>query len=88
MPTSMTFDINCKNGETIIEYKFNGSNKKEDGGDAIRSDYLVIEDRNYPDAAGDILAWSESDVENSHYLVHDVEGGLTNIYLDYDYMYL
>lgn len=81
MPREITFEINCKNGETKIMYNFDGE-QIEDAGDAIRSDYLTIEDRNYPNASGYI------DRTDSHYIEHDVEGGLSQIYFNYDYMYL
>lgn len=88
MPQTMTFDIDCKTGETKVSYTFNGKNVEEDAGDAIKSDYLVIEDRNYPDESGYIGQWESNNVEKCHYIEHDISGGLSNIYLDYDYMYL
>ena len=87
IPNTITFDINCKTGETIVKYNFDGKDIEEDAGDAIKSDYLVIEDRNYPDESGYIKSYI-SGPERSHYISHDVSGGLKKVYLNYDYMYL
>ena len=67
------------------------SNQEEDVGDMLRSNYIIIQDRNYADDHGKIVAWSSSsDVSKSysHRIKHDVEGGLTNLQLLYKNMYL
>ena len=58
----------------------------EDAGDMIRSNYLIIEDRNYPSPDGYIERWTENP-EYSHRVYHDVENGLTNVLLKYKFMY-
>ena len=59
----------------------------EDAGDMIRSNYLIIEDRNYPSPDGYIECWAEKHPEYSHRIYHDVENGLTNVLLKYKFMY-
>ena len=65
---------------------------QEDVGDMIKSNYLVIKDRNHPDkSTGSIMAWEDvSDYTRTytHKLEHDVAGGLQNLYLKYKNMYL
>ena len=65
---------------------------QEDVSDMIKSNYLVIKDRNHPDeSTGTIMAWEDiSDYTRTytHKLEHDVSGGLQNLYLRYKNMYL
>jgi len=52
---------------------------KENVGDMVRSDYLIIEDKNYPDENGNIVSWRDSDDTTraySHRIYHDVTDGL------------
>lgn len=60
---------------------------KENVGDMVKSKFLIIEERNYPDEQGNILAW-ERDKTYAHRLYHNVSTGLTHISLDYKNMYL
>lgn len=63
----------------------------EDVGDMVRSSYLVIRDRNYPDKNGHILAREDNNPETyqySHVLYHDVPNGLQNVFIEYQNMYL
>lgn len=66
------------------------STSEEDIGDIIRSDYLTITDRNYPNDRGQIVAWSD-DTEvtktYSHKIIHNTVNGLTAFKLTYKYMY-
>ena len=87
--TNMTFKINCKTGETTIKYEFNGEEQsEEDAGDAIKSKYLKIEDRNYPTKEGYVMPWESQNKEYSHKIWHDVRNGLRNFKFRYKYMYL
>ena len=64
---------------------------EEDVGDMIRSDYLIIEDRNQPTAEGSIVAWADDSIEtraHSHIITHDVSNGLSNVKVSYQNMYL
>ena len=63
---------------------------EEDVGDMIRSNYLIIEDQNQP-RDGKIVAWSNASEDtrlNSHVVRHDVSGGLKNVFIKYQNMYL
>lgn len=59
---------------------------KENVGDMVKSKYLIIEERNYPNEVGNILPW-EKDKNYTHRLYHDVRNGLQNVYLEYKNMY-
>ena len=86
--TQADFKINCKTGEVLVTYHLKDGLLTEDAGDMIRSNYLKIEDRNFPNEQGYINVWTESNPEASHKLYHDISAGLTNVKLTYKYMYL
>ena len=83
-PASMSVDDWLSHG-TLIK-------KEEDVGDMLRSNHIIIRDRNYADAEGNIVSWSDTSETTkaySHRITHDVEGtGLTNFCINYRYMYL
>lgn len=63
---------------------------EEDVGDMIRSNYLKIEDRNYPNENGQIVAWEDTnDITKSynHILRYDSSHPITNVFITYKYMY-
>ena len=63
----------------------------EDVGDMLRSNYIIIQDRNYPSSDGKILGWANTNdttKQYSHKITHDVTGGLTNLQILYKNMYL
>ncbi len=93
----VTFTFNSKTGEAIgiFSYYENGSilkeNIEEDVGDMLRSNYIIIQDRNYPTELGKIESWSNTNEitkRYSHRITHDVSSGLTNIQIIYKNMYL
>ena len=62
-----------------------------DVGDMVRSDYIIIKDRNYPDDQGHIVAWEANRPDTykySHSIKHDVQQGIFNIFIEYQNMYL
>lgn len=64
---------------------------EEDVGDMIRSNHLIIEDRNYPTKDGFIVAWQNINEEtrsHSYRISHDVHNGLKNVFVTYKNMYL
>lgn len=63
---------------------------EEDVGDMLRSNYIIIQDRNYPDEFGKIVGWSDTEVgrKYSHRIIHDVNTPLTNLSIIYKNMYL
>ena len=88
-----TFSIDCKTGETIGKFTYRNTsdeiveNWEEEVGDMIRSNYLIIEDRNYPSSNGYIEKWTSVNPQYSHRIYHNVGNGLSNVLLKYKYMY-
>lgn len=69
----------------------NNTVQKEDVGDMLRSNYIIIRDRNYPNTAGRLVTWSAvNDVTKSysHRITHDVSLPLTRFLIKYKHMYL
>lgn len=62
--------------------------KEEDVGDMLKSNYLIIRDRNYPDANNTIVHWSENNKTASYRIYHDVINGLKNVAIEYKNLYL
>ena len=90
----VTFTFNSKTGEAVgvFNYYTDGStlsqNQEEDVGDMLCSNYIILQDRNYPTNKGKIECWTAAHKEYSHKIQHDVQGGLTNIQILYKNMYL
>lgn len=89
----ISFTINCHTGETTAELSYrNISNSiveiKENTGDMVFSNYLKIEDRNYPANTGYILNYTSEHPEYSHMIYADVANGLNNVNLQYKFLYL
>ena len=59
----------------------------ENVGDMIKSPYLYIIDRNYPDADGNIRHWTDSNKQNSHTFSHDIDDTITEVSIEYKNMY-
>ena len=102
---SSSYIFNSETGKAVGKFsyrKYNSSGSgtmpytlvtdiEEDVGDMVRSKYLIITDRNHPNADGRIVARTlDSDYTKSytHTLSHNVENGLQNIYIKYKNMYL
>lgn len=88
--SSMTFTFNSENGEAIGEFK-NQNNVvtfKEDVGDMLNSNYIILRDRNHPTADGYITEWHENDKLLSHRIYHNIPGGISNLQILYKNMYL
>lgn len=60
---------------------------EEDVGDMVKSDYLIIKDRNYLNEDGCIDQWSEEHPEYSYKFTHDVDTGLNECNFEYKYLY-
>ena len=96
----VTFVFNSETGEATANMKYNQltSNNtiivdsiisvEEDVGDMLKSNYIILRDRNYPTANGSILGWSEEHPEYSHRISHDCASPLTNLSIIYKNMYL
>lgn len=64
---------------------------EEDVGDMLRSNYIIIRDRNYATTSGRVTQWTGSTAEGrswSHRITHDVETPLTYFQVLYKNMYL
>lgn len=90
---SANFTYDCKTGQTLglLHYRTNNESFEilaEDVGDMVKSDYLIITDRNYPDNNGYITKWTKEHPTTCHRIYHDIENGLTHFILEYKYMYL
>lgn len=67
------------------------TNQVEDVGDMLKSNYIIIQDRNYPNEYGKIVGWQgTNDItkQYSHRIYHNVDTPLTNIQILYKNMYL
>ena len=60
---------------------------EENVGDMVKSKYLIIDERNYPDDTNNITKW-QIDHNYAHRLYHDVPNGLYNVLAEYKNMYL
>ena len=77
------------NDEAWATYGEESGLMKEDIGDMIRSNYLIIKDRNYPsEEDGRIKSWKQDHPEYSHYIYHNFNSPLYNLSINYKNMYL
>lgn len=99
--TTATFTFNSETGEATGEFTYrilddSGQNSNlsvqiEDVGDMLRSNYVVIRDRNYPTEDGFITKWldtNETTKQYSHRVYHNVAVPLTSLQIRYRNMYL
>lgn len=75
-------------GNNIPDKNDTSSLIKEDIGDMIRSNYLMIKERNYPTENGRIVKWENDHPEYSHYIYHNFNSPLNNLSIIYKNMYL
>jgi len=54
----------------------------------LNSNYIIIREKNHPNADGRIINWSETDRSLSHRIYHDFDVPLTNLTITYKNMYL
>ena len=93
--TPATFIFNSETGEAkgIFKYRLvsspsNVTEIEENVGDMLRSNYIIIKDRNYPTDAGEFVAWTNSHKEYSHRIYHNVDSPLRSLSIIYKNMYL
>lgn len=91
----VTFVFNSETGEATGTFKYRLVSSAstltevtEDVGDMLRSNYIVLRDRNYPTSQGVITAWTSSHKEYSHRITHNVTVPLNNLSILYKNMYL
>lgn len=59
----------------------------ENVGDMLRSSFIFLKERNLPNNSGQILAWTASNKTCTHRFYHNVENGLWDVGISYDYLY-
>ena len=92
---SATFIFNSETGEAKGTFKYrlvtspnNLSTIEENVGDMLRSNYITIRDRNYPNKDGEFVSWTIDHKEYSHRIYHNVIVPLSDISILYKNMYL
>ena len=94
--TTVDFSFNSEDGQATgkFQYRENTSSTTlitatEDVGDMLKSNYIIISDRNYTTPNGELHKWEDIDKTRSHVFTHDCEGvNLTKISILYKNMYL
>lgn len=102
LTSDFTFDCKTGKATGVMQYRLRGTSiststnfeswgtiteVEESVGDMVISEYLKIEDRNYPNEEGYILPWSEENPNYSHRVYTNTINGLSNIFITYKYMY-
>ncbi len=92
---TVSFVFNSETGKALGTFKYrlvsspqNFTTVEEDVGDMLRSNYIIIRDRNYATNDGQIVAWNSAHPEYSHKIYHNVNGIMTNLQVLYKNMYL
>ena len=90
---SAKFTFNSENGKATGEFKYQYdgglSTIIEDVGDMVRSNYIVIQEKNEPDPETHVIkAWEAGKTKNSHRIQHDVSTELHEVSVLYKNMYL
>lgn len=87
---SGTFPDFTESGDWLSYNHTNLTNITEDVGDMLKSNYIILQDRNYPTSDGKVLKWENkpSKLRNSHMFKHDCDVSLSNISILYKNMYL
>lgn len=62
--------------------------KEEDVGDMLRSNYIILRDRNMPTEDGFVTDWTSENKEYSHRIYHNMSGSISNVSILYKNMYL
>lgn len=89
-----TFTIDCKTGQVLGEFSYKQygvavkQTLSENASDMIKSSYLKIVDRNYPNDNGYIELWTAARPQSSHRIWHNSANNLTNFYMTYKNRYL
>lgn len=93
-PITLIFNSYYGTAHALVSYR-SGTNKStyiedsiENVGDMVRSNYLIITDRNKFSDDGYVRIRTDVHPEYSHRIYTDVEGGISNLVLQYKYMYL
>lgn len=93
---SFTIIFDCQNGVAKGSFTFRGFNNgtevnktivNEDVSDMVKSNYLILRDRNVLSENGQVCSWTEEHPEYSYRLSHDLYN-TASISINYDYLYL
>ena len=91
-PASFVFNSETGKAQAKFRYRVvvdsNFQTIEEDVGDMLRSNYIIIRDRNYATENGHIVAWQQNHPEYSHKVYHDVNSLITNLQILYKNRYL
>ncbi len=61
---------------------------EEDVGNMVRSNYLILDERNVLDDKYQIQGWSEANPEHAYYVKHNIENGLFSVRFEFQNLYL
>ena len=95
---NVTFTFNSKTGKATGKFAYRKHlndgdltyNIEEDVGDMLKSNYIYLQDRNYP-IDGMITAWTgqnDKTKQQSHRIYHDVSSGISAVEVIFKNMYL
>ena len=75
---------------SFLTYQSNtiGIQREEDVGDMLRSNYIILRDRNIPTDEGYVTEWNSQNKLYSHRMYHDISGSIHNVSILYKNMYL
>lgn len=62
--------------------------KEEDVGDMLRSNYIILRDRNMPTEDGYVTEWTVANKQYSHRIYHNMSNSISNVSVLYKNMYL
>ena len=91
------FTFNSETGSATGKFKYrlvsNQTNVistpvEEDVGDMLRSNYIILRDRNVPTADGYVKEWEVNEKQCSHRIYHNLPNEVRNISILYKNMYL
>lgn len=91
------FSFNSETGEATGKFKLKTADGvkefTEDVGDMLRSNNIVIRDRNYPDSNGQFISWKNVAADGhdrlySHRIYHTFKTSISNLQIEYKNMYL
>lgn len=75
----------CLNLVDEINYT---TSQEENVGDMVRSQYLILDERNVLDGNYQVQAWEEAHPDYAYLITHDVPNGLQDLHFEFKNMYL
>ena len=78
--------------KTQVKNSVSGENytttQEENVGDMVRSNYLILDERNVLDENYQVQAWTSSHPDYAYLITHDVANGLQDLHFEFKNMYL